>query len=331
MKKTISTLLILSSIVILVGACTKKVAENTQHSSSIQSTQSETAETKTVTDHAGNTVEIPVEPKRIASLSWKSSSILYELNANVIGSVSRINADGDPSWYGMEELFNISFADTNYVNYSDQDIEQIKLSKPDLIIVMANSVNLYDVLKTIAPVVLLKQTNKDNFIQNIAHWVGKEEKYSELNKKYQKRVQEVKAKFTVAPENQTIVFFHIPTKSDGKFYVYYNFGAFPVVARTLGFKPTKFAAENYIDDWGGAYNLEVLPDILAETNYVCVLTSNQTPDTVRELLDKNVPLWKSKTKAYKNGTFIILHGEKSYSRTFASRNYILNEIEKYAR
>ena len=96
------------------------------------------AQTVWVTDHLGHTVEVPATPKRVASLHTMSTTVmLLDLGVPLIGTATRLKKPGNtPYIRSSEELFGVKFEDTDYYNYGKfgSDIEQIKLSAPDLII-----------------------------------------------------------------------------------------------------------------------------------------------------------------------------------------------------
>ncbi len=303
-----------------------------------ETTQSKSAtETKTVTDHAGNTVEIPVNPKRIASLSDATITlVLLELNAPIVGTHTRTAGNKkEPFIYGSKELFNISMGDTDYIDYgnSDIDIEKVKASRPDLIIGTTYHTNNYTVLSAIAPTVLTDYGKGRKLPQDVAQWVGKEKKYNELNAQYKKRLSEVKAKFTIPPQNQTLQFIGFPSK-DGAFYAFYNSGSIHVVSRDLGFKPTSFEREHYIDSWGDSYSIELINDIYTEADYIVMRYTdayNENPASVQQTLDKRTPQWKQNMKAYKADNFITFQGEWGSSYTFVAYNYMLDIFEQHAK
>ncbi len=329
MKKTTRTLLILSSVVILLGACTKKSSENTQHS---PSTQANTAETKTITDHAGNTVEIPVNPQRIASLSSPFiTPMLIEVEAPIVGTATSMK-DNKPTLREAYELFNIKFEDTDYYNYGQggKDIEQIKVSKPDIIIGLVTHANVYNVLSEIAPTVLVDFRKGMDMYRDLAIWIQKEKSFNAQMKKYKNRIKKIQKKFSILPEKQ-IVAGVFPNLKKDKVYVYANYG-FMRVAYDLGFSPTQFAEKNLSTE-GSWFSPEIFEELVAADYVMSVYypTYDQTKESLYSVFDSVVPGWKKYMTAYENNTFIVLKGEISRSPTFKSYDYVLDEFENYAR
>ncbi len=337
-EKTIRTLLILASVVILAGACTKKAAENTQHSSSIQSTQSETAETTTVTDHAGNIVEIPVNPQRIASLyTMTTTAMLIDLQVPIIGTATRTKMpENKPYIRYAEEIFGIKFEDTNYFNYGKKgkDLEQIKISKPDLIVGTINlHAKVYKRLSAIAPTILIDAFSADLFAvyRDLATWVNKRDYFDSQLSRYKNRLTEVKDTFTKDPGEQTLVYFH-PLINKGKIYVAQHYGALTKVAHDLGFKRPDFIKQNFPDNKvHDILSAEIINELNAD--YIVSTYQNQlgeTEETVSEAFDRIAPGWRDFLKAYRNDTFITLNREIAYPTCFKSYDYVLDQFEKYA-
>ncbi len=333
MNKTMRTLVILFSVLILLGACTKKASENTQHS---PSTQSKTTDTKTITDHAGNTVEIPVDPQRIASLHTMTTSVmLVELQASLIGTATRTKMpENKPYIRAVEELFGIKFEDTNYFNYGKKggDIEQIKISTPDLIVGTINHSKVYNQLALIAPTVLIDPWNINAFdsYQDISQWVGRAELFTHKNKKYQEKLQKLKSQFNANPDTMTIVYV-IPDPGKGELSVYKKYGSLGKVAEDLGFKPLDFVATQFPNnETGGRLSAEIICDLDADffvSSYRSQL--GQTPQTVEEHFDTITPGWRSCITAYKKGKFLSLNREMVDPHAFIAYDYILDEFEKY--
>ncbi len=334
MKNIIKTLLILSSVVILLGACTKKAAENTQHSPSVQAN---TAQTKTVVDHVGNTVEIPVNPQRIASLHTMSTSVmLIELGVDIIGTATRTKLpENQPYIRAVEELFEIKFEDTDYFNYGafGKDIEQIKLSRPDLIIGTVKNEAQYEMLSSIAPTVLIDHYSPDMFkvYRDVATWVGKENIFEKHYQKYLKRVEKLRQQFTTDPATQTTVYL-MARIDKGQLSVRQYYGSVTKVAYDLGLQRMEFVKQQFPDDdVGGNLSAEVVEEF-ANTDYILSTYRNQTGETIEtvyENFDSVSPGWREIIKAYENDRFIVFHRELAYPSSFISYNYVLDEFEKY--
>ncbi len=233
------------------------------------------------------------------------------------------------------ELFNVKFEDTDYYDYgrSGKDIEQIKASKPDLIIGLTFHANIYNALSTIAPTVLVDFGNGLDMYENIATWIGKEKVFNKEMKKYKKRITKIQKKFTTPPAEQTVVSIAYPDISKNTITVYHNFGAINVVAYDLGFKPTLFVETNLSNKMRESYSPEIFNE-LAQADYFLTTVSatyNQTTEDLYNALDDLTPGWKESMKAYQNNQFIVLEGELSLPPAFKCYNHVLDTFEKYAR
>ncbi len=306
-----------------------------------ETTQSKSAtETKTITDHTGNTLEIPVNPKRIGGLHDAAVSImLIELDVPIIGSATRrLKTGGGPYIKSSNELFNIQFEETGWYDYGsgyEIDPERIKISNPDLLVGMTRMhAKSYDVLSKIAPTILLDNQKKLDNYREIASLVGKEKYFNEEYAKYQKRLQEVKSKFTVPPDQQTITIIQYPDLAkSNQFTIYEYYGILHEVAYDLGFKVLEYVKKELANSRRASFNPEVF-DELGKADYFITAVSDaydQTAERLYETLDTSTPGWKEYMKAYKNGTFIMFEHERSVPASFQCANYILDMFEKHAK
>ncbi len=328
MNKTIKALLILFGIVILSAACTQKASERNDENSSAK-----TAETKTVTDHNGNVVEIPGNPKRIAALYDKVIGIpLLELGVPIIGSGTHMNPKTQkPFMHGAYELFGSTLEDANIADYGGggKDTEQIKASNPDLIIGRMFHAKRYDLLSQIAPTVLVDKTKGFDMYRELATWVNKEKEFGQLMKAYQKRLKKVRKKLQL--DNKTFVMFSYPNSAKDQIYVYHNSTAPTQVPVGLGLEHIDFVKENLSDKAYEKYTMEVFDELLA-ADYVVVTywpVYDQSIEGVKAILDEFIPGWNDIMKR-QNSRFIFLEGGWSYPMAFKAYHYVLDEFEKYA-
>src|SRR5690554_2381199 len=93
-------------------------------------------ETRSFTDDAGRTVEVPSHPQRIVTLHDSSlTTPLIELGIMPVGAFSRSGEDG-PYMRGAATLTGVTFANSGVVDVggSPADLEAIAALEPDLII-----------------------------------------------------------------------------------------------------------------------------------------------------------------------------------------------------
>lgn len=295
--------------------------------------------TKTITDHAGHTVEVPVKPQRIASLHTMSTTVmLWDLGVPLIGTATRAKTDENNRPYirSVEEIYDVKFQDTGLFDYGKfgSDLEQIKASKPDLIVGHVRHAQVYDKLSAIAPTVLIDYLNPDmmNIYRDLADWVGESQQFAEKEKQYRDRVAQVRAKFSVDPSTQTIGYV-APYKGKAAYLARISYGAMTTVAYDLGFKPAPFLVEQFgMDGTGTKLSSETFP--LLQSDWLMSTYRNQVGETVESVyegLDDVAPGWRDYNTAYLNKQFFATNREKSYPVGFKSLHLLLDEFEKNAK
>ncbi|MGF1763251.1 ABC transporter substrate-binding protein [Aliivibrio kagoshimensis] len=293
-------------------------------------------ETMTVTDHAGNQVEIMKHPKRIASLHVMSAtSILLDLQAPIVGTSTYIKLpENQPYIRGGEEVFGIKFADTGYVNYGHKgsDIEQIKASKPDLIIgTVKYQSKVFDKLSAIAPTVLIKRYTSNIFdaYRDVATWVGEEAIFEERYAQYQQKINDFKNKYSEELSGKTFVY-AVPRKGKAEIKIRQNSGIITQVLFDLGLSRTQFLKDNFKrDDAGDEVSSELIQSLDADWFFSTYSSeSGAKVESIDIAFDDVAPGWQSALNAYKTNQFIRLNREKAYAPTFVSVDYVLNALEQ---
>ncbi len=287
---------------------------------------------KTVTDYAGNTVEIPDTPKRIASLHFIGTIMLYELGVPIIGtSTLTKKSDSKPYIRSSYELFGVDFTKTGWANYGRRglDLEQIKKSKPDLIIAGFYHQKIYDKLEKIAPTLLFDYpSNVSHAHQDLATWVGKEDIFNQKNAEYQKRLSEVKTQIKVNLSQKSFVY--IRTQRS-KLYIGNHYGSITKVAYDLGLQKADFVKQNIGQDkWGEMFSGEIIGSF-SDTDYVFSTYRqefSQDLESVYEGFDEITPGWRDFIKAYQNQNFLAFQFELVVPVSFKSYHYVLNEFKK---
>ncbi len=332
-------ILLALSFTCLFGACNQEAK-----TASPSTVDTKTVETRMVTDHFGNTVEIPTHPARIATLHGPSATVLLTelgLADRIIGTATRIKSEtGQPYIRGVEEIFGTTLEESGYYNYGPKgkDIEQIKLSKPDLIIGWEQNANSkYDILNSIAPTVILSTYSQDvakdifKMYRDLASWVGSEKVFDEKYKKYQKKIKNIQSRLPQGFLERTIAYL-APHISKGKIGANLHNKAFTRVLYDIGLKPHPFLFE-VLGDSG--WNPDLSPEVIGgfyNADYILSTYRNQTGETVQTVLegfDKVSEGWRDILHAYKNDNMLILNRELAATATFAGCHYVLDEFEKY--
>ncbi len=294
---------------------------------------------KMVTDHAGHKVEVPRNPKRVASLHTLSTSVmLFDLEVSLIGVSTRLKKDENNRPYirGVEELYGVKFHDTKLFNYGKfgQDIEQIKLSKPDLIVGRLKDLKNYSKLSAIAPTVLIdgSRPNMYGVFKDLASWVGKEDEFRKKEKSYKKRIQSLKAKFSKDPKNQTVAYMH-PYKGKASYLTCRGYGAFTIVAYDLGFKNLPYVEQQLSDPNAKCSKLSSETFGQFNPDWLLITYRHQFGETISDVysaLDDIAPGWKNYNAAYKNKQIIIMNRAKTMT-SFKGLHEVLSAFEKIAK
>jgi iron complex transport system substrate-binding protein len=148
MKKRVLGIVAASLVTLSIFAgCTSKTEEVKKESG------------KKVVSTVKGDVEIPTSPKRIADISGSTEELM------ILGHTTVATANADayittefPSYMkdkmGDSKIVGFAMSDT-------MDVEAILKTEPDLIIMSERQVKIYDQLKAIAPVVMMKDYAND--------------------------------------------------------------------------------------------------------------------------------------------------------------------------
>ena len=296
-------------------------------------------DTKIVTDHEGRRVEVPVNPKRVASLHTMSTTVmLWDLGVPLIGTATRIKADENNRPYirSVEEIYRVKFQDTQLFNYGKfgSDIEQIKASKPDLIVATMKHIKAKGQLESIAPVVFVDYFNPDMFKMygDVAEWVGKKDVFDAKYAQYKQHLAKVKSMYKLQnPDTMTVVYMH-PYPGKAELLVRQHYGAVTKVAYDLGFKPLKFVQQQFPDNGvGGKLSSEVIGQLNAD--YILSTYRNQVGETLESLyqgMDDVAPGWRAYMQAYLHDRFVAFNRENAYPSSFETYKYVLDTFAKHA-
>jgi iron complex transport system substrate-binding protein len=206
-KKSVLGLLVATvlSVGILAGCASTKKEEAKKES-----------DTKVVSTVKGD-VTIPTNPKKIVDVSGSSEALV------ILGSTPVATANVD-SYKTTEvpEYVKDKLGSAKVVGHSmtdTMDVEAILATSPDLIIMSERQNKIYDQLKAIAPVVVLKDYQNDwrGNLTDVAKILGKETEAKNWLKDYDTKAQAV-GKAIVEKNGDKTTYFTV-LESAGKFYV----------------------------------------------------------------------------------------------------------------
>ena len=290
-------------------------------------------ETRTITDDMGFEVTFPAEPLRIVSLhDWTATVMAYELGANLIGSSGRLADDGSYFIRSGRELYNLEFGKIALASvHGELNMETIAALKPDLIIGnVGDTADYREQLALIAPTIMFDPMNGmlpiDQY-REFAGWLGKDAVFEEKLAAYQARIAVVKAKLLPNGETPSYSAFMVNAE-DGELRVFRQYGAQTMVLDDLGFTRAPLVATIPDGQMDATFSAEVIGEL--NTDYIFssyIGDRGETPDSVLTDLDQVAPGARDFLKAVKNGHVISMDRFYVYPTTFASFDYVLDQLE----
>lgn len=210
MLKKKSLALLLTSVLtmgVLSGCSSKSINESSNETRKVQSVKGE--------------VEIPANPQKIVDISGSTEELLI-LDKKPVGSanVDSYQTDKFPSY--IEDKLE----GTKIVGHSmmdTMDMEAILSLNPDLIIMSQRQEKIYDQLKEIAPVVMMKDYANDwkTKLVDVAKLFNQENVANDWIQKYDEKAQEMGKEVIAKNGNQT----YLPVLSiTGSFMVFSDAG-----------------------------------------------------------------------------------------------------------
>lgn len=189
----------------LLSACAGSPAESTAD-------ESEAPQTRPVT-HLLGTTEVPVEPRRIATLSEGVAGHLASTGLLVVAA-----PDDVPEWltpYQEQFAPELDLDAITLINTSEEpDLEALALAEPDMIIVENFSEDLYPELSQIAPTVVVERRSNADWHSAFAQTVqfaGREDEAAAVRASYEDALA------AVPPEAAEVEVACIRANEDGSF------------------------------------------------------------------------------------------------------------------
>lgn len=309
-KKVLAlTAAVLVSIGVLAGCAGKKEEVKQENDKKVVSTVK------------GN-VEIPAKPKRIVDISGSSEELV------ILGHTPVATANTDP--YKPTELADYikdKLGNSKIVGFSmtdTMDVEAILGADPDLIIMSERQEKIYDQLKKIAPVVVMKDYANDwrTKINEVAKLFGQESDAEKWLGEYDKKVQAIAKE--IVDKNGKESYLTI-LASAGKFYIFSDAGIGAILYNDMKLdKPANLPVQEGISL--PVVTMEGLAQISADNMVVLATQADK-----KEL--ENSSVWKN-IKAVKEGKVTILESSPYFGQGYApiGRELLLDVIkEKFAK
>jgi iron complex transport system substrate-binding protein len=277
------------------------------------------AENKTrVVSSLKGDVKIPANPKRIADISGASEDLI------ILGHTPVATANGDayntkefPSYLkdkmGKAKIVGYNMSDT-------MDVEAILDTNPDLIIMSERQEKIYDQLKKIAPVVVMKDYANDWRARmiDVAKLFGQEDDAKKWLSDYDKKAQKIGKEIAEKNGNQTYL---SVLASGGQFFVLADAGVGGIFYNDMKLaKPANLPKQEGISL--PVVTIEGLSQIDAD-HIIAIAT-----DADKKELE-NSPVWKS-MRAVKEGNATILNSTPYFTQGYQpiGKELLLDEIQK---
>lgn len=316
MRKTIALLLTFTLALGMLSGCGK---ENTDKADSSEAKNTDSGDTRSYTDLAGRTVEIPVDPQRIVSVNMAAE--LIALGIKPVGA-----ADGWLQYMDEEQkqgIESIGAGAAGTLNF-----EKIAELNPDLIITpnieRVTSPEVLASLEKIAPTIVgpwygdaLENLNMMGDI------TGRSKEAQDWENDFEDHLAEVKASLKdVVKDGETAMVIQFYQKS---MYTYPS-STFPVIYEYLGLSvPSKDISDLQTDASQQSFqlSLEILPQY--DPDYIFITKLSDVDEAfITETYDNSV--WKQ-LSAVKNGKVYEL-GSRLSAGDVLSLEWSLDEIQQ---
>nr|UWI49494.1 iron-hydroxamate ABC transporter substrate-binding protein [Clostridioides difficile] len=293
--KKIKSLAIFISIIttlVLVTACSNSNTDNKEKS-----------DTRVVQSVKGE-VKIPSNPKKIVDISGSSEELLIAGHKPIAtANIDSYETDKLPS-YIREELKDVKIVGHSMMD--TMDMEAILEANPDLIIMSQRQEKIYDQLKEIAPVVMMKDYANDwrSKLTDVSKLFDKEEEAKSWLQKYDEKATKLGKEVVEKNGEKT----YLPVlASSGQFMVFSDGGIGTLINDDM-----KLARPKNMPKQDGItlpmVSMEGLTDIDAD-HIIVIATESDKKDL------ENSAIW-AQIRAVKDGNVTILDAAPFFSQSY---------------
>lgn len=272
-------------------------------------------ETRSFTDDLGRTVDIPVNPQRIASLHALTFTIpLLELGVTPVGSQGDTGDGPDPH---IRSGMNIAGTDFNNSDIAylgpnlPPDFEAIAATQPDLIIAFQNQEEVVGQLELIAPTIVLSNQTGYRVYDILADITGTQDRLATLKARYDAQISQIKRLI----DTKSITVNHL-APGEGVLEAWHTYSNLGKILRDAGFtfpaaidamEPNSFAS----------FSPEALPELDADILFVTYRTDQlETPAVAKAAFEAVVPGFCEHLHACRNGQLIYVPREEISAKSY---------------
>ena len=275
------------------------------------------AETRSYTDDAGRTVEVPAHPQRIASLHDLFFTVpLIELGVMPAGSHGRIANDGSVYLRSSKMLTGVDFDNSDIAFLGtgvDIDPETVAALKPDLIILSTNQKP--EQFESIAPTILLDFRRNDKFelYERLAELTGTTAVLDTLKTRYNEQIEQLRKVVDTGEISVNVI-----AAIDGQVRSYRHFASLGRVLDDAGFAMPDAVADVEYGQYAD-FSPEFLPRMDADLIFVTYRADfGHTPDVAYQELEDLVPNFCSYLTACENGRVIAIPRDKTFASSYGA-------------
>ena len=273
-------------------------------------------ETRSFTDDAGRTMDIPTRPMRIVSLQDLAITVpLLELGVTPVGSHGRTTAEGQPFIRSSDVLTGIDFdnSDIKFVGNLPADVEAVAALEPDLILTTPWQTAPIEQLAAIAPVVVLDDSKRGDLAMHdiLAELTGTEDRLAVLKARYQGQIAQIRRLIDTSNISVNVI-----QGVNGQVAVWHTYGALGKVLRDAG-----FTFPDRVNSIAGGdperLSGEAFPELDADFIFATYRTDTlETPADAKKFLEEVLPNFCDYLHACRENQFIIVPREEASASSY---------------
>ncbi|MGN7772340.1 ABC transporter substrate-binding protein [Phyllobacterium sp. 22552] len=278
----------------------------------VGSATADSTKTQSIVDERGTTVQVPVEPKRLAAISYFATDVAFALGIKPVAT-TYMAAGRDPDF-----LLGMTKQIKQIGQRAKPNLELLSEAKPDIIVAMRRyTIGNAEQLQKIAPYVAYNMellSESDREISQLAKILGKPERGDELNAAFSQHLAEYSAK---APKN-VHPRFQIMWAGDTPWSFHTENTTASIVAALGG--------DNIAGSMrpGGPFGVELSLEAMLEKDPEVIFVYDSGPDRPHE----NNPIWQQ-LSAVKNGRVFYVADHWVETNGPIAREIVLREAAHY--
>ena len=273
-------------------------------------------ETRSFTDDAGRTVEVPADPQRIASLQDLSITIpLIELGVYPVASHGRTTEAGEGFIRSSKVLTGVDFdnSDITFLGNLPVDVEAVAAAEPDLIITTPWQTAPVEQLEAIAPTIVLDDTVRGDFgmYEALAEITGTTDTLAILEGRYDSQIEQIKRLIDTGSISVNVI-----QGVEGEVLSWHTYGGLGRVLRDAGFAfPERVDA--IPEGEFARMSAEALPELDADFLFVTYRTDTlETPDDALGHLENVIPNFCDYLHACRENQMIVMPREEASASSY---------------